>query len=146
MLLNPRLMTLLAGGLLASGCSGLAPQLLIEDNEIANEGSRMATLDTCVARGLASAAVVADYRAAQAQLLSVSVHNRDLFERRYVATKVALASRSERSVTKTCRRIDSELPLATRAMAHKFARIGGQPAATLVGLTQTPPAAQPKGI
>ena len=82
MLLKPRLSLLLTLGLLGSGCTGLMPRMMIEDSEMAREGARMATLDTCVARGLASAGIVADYREAQARLLSVSSHNRDLFEQR----------------------------------------------------------------
>ncbi len=141
-----RLMLLLVCGHLTAGCSGLMPQLLIEDSEIAREGSRMATLDTCVARGLASAGIVADYREVQARLLSVSAHNRELFEQRYVASRVELANRPEKAVTKLCRRVDSELPVATKAMQSKYAQVSGLRAPDIVGLTEPASAYQPKGF
>lgn len=146
MLPKARLTTLLICGLLTTGCSGLMPQLLIEDSEIAREGARMATLDTCVARGLASASIVADYREAQARLLSVSAHNRDLFEVRYTASRVELANRPEKAVTKLCRRVDSELPVATKAMQQKYAQVSGLRPPELVGLSAPASAYQPKGF
>ena len=125
MLLKPRLSLLLTLGLLGSGCTGLMPRMMIEDSEMAREGARMATLDTCVARGLASAGIVADYREAQARLLSVSSHNRDLFEQRYAVSRVEFSSQPEKAVSKVCRRVDSELPVATRAMQRRYAQLSG---------------------
>lgn len=141
-----RLTTLLACGLLTAGCSGLMPKMLIEDSEIAREGARMATLDTCVARGQASAGIVADYREAQARLFSVSAHNRDLFENRYTASRVELANRPEKAVTKLCRRVDSELPVATKAMQRQYAQISGLRTPELIGLTEPASAYQPKAF
>ena len=142
MLLKPRLTLLLILGLLGSGCAGLMPGVLIEDSEMAREGARMATLDTCVARGLASAGIVADYREVQARLLSVSTHNRDLFEKRYALSRADFSSQPDKTISKVCRRVDSELPVATRAMQHRYAQLSGVKP-EMIGLTAPASAYQP---
>ena len=127
-----RLPALLVGTLMASGCTGMPHQYLIEDAEIAREGYRMAVLDTCVARGLASGEAVADYRLAQQQLFSVSVHDPALYAARYAGNRKDLADgagRSPASWRRLCETARTGLSEASAAMARQFAAAGGDPGA-----------------
>ena len=114
-----QLPVMLAAVVLMSACTGMH-QYLVEDAEIAREGSKMAVLDTCVARGLASGERISRYRQAQLQLLSVSVHNRELYERRYAEQRDATAGRPTDALAPLCQRAGAGLADATVAMQRQY--------------------------
>ena len=116
---------LITGVLALSGCAGMAQQYLIEDAEIAREGNKMAVLDTCVVRGMAPDGVVADYRRAQQQLFSVSVHNRALYEMRYAAYRDIAGAKPADSLRPMCAMARAGLPEATLAMQRQYVEASG---------------------
>ena len=123
--MKTRLPVLLAAALLMSGCTGMMHRYLIEDAEIAREGNKMAMLDVCVDRGLAPEEDVARYRRAQLALFSVSVHNRDLYERRYVEHRLAADAKSRGALRRICETARAGLSEATLAMQGQYAQAGG---------------------
>lgn len=130
-----QLPVLLATAWLMSGCSGLHP-FLVEDAEIAREGRKMAVLDTCVARGLASGERISRYRQAQRNLLSVSVHNDELYQRRYDEQRAVTVGQPNDALRPLCQRAGAGLSDATLAMEQQYLQTRG---AAAISTAAAPP-------
>lgn len=120
-----------------AGCVSALPHLRFSDTEIKSNGENMAFAATCAEQGLISGEAVYAYGYAVTEMLSVSVYNKDLYEKSYKNRKDLLTKHSPESYKDECYKFAEFLPTGTRNVINRYSDIVQSRQSSLVGMGQT---------
>jgi hypothetical protein len=114
---------IMAAGALG-GCVSMLTHVRYSDAETTQNATRMALVMACVDRGLLPGEVAYSYGYAFSQLLSVSVYDKDLYEKTFqkVRTDAASDEHSE-SASRGCRTASEALPQVTANVMQRYNEI-----------------------
>jgi len=122
---------------LLTGCVSMLTHTRFSDSEIIGQAENMAFANTCSEKGLAPGAGVSAYGYAVTQLLSVSVYNKNLYEKTYKDRKSLLARYSPESYSEECKELTSILPMATKNVSDQYIDISRARQAEIAGMSQS---------
>lgn len=128
-----------AAGLLVTlaGCASMFTHISFSDKEIVGQAENMAFGATCVENGFTPGASYHAYGYAVSQLLSVSVYNKNLFEKTYKERKRLLSNYSPKSYKSKCKELTKFLPTGTKNVTNQYVRISRQRQSEISGLSQS---------
>lgn len=109
--------------LVLTGCVSMLSHNRYSDDVVDYQARSMAMAVDCVENGLASGSIVYALGNALTNMYSVSVYNKDLYEKKYAEYKNILSNTPTYNYSNACSEISSKAPPLIRELSNNYIRI-----------------------